>query len=554
MKRDVANRKSLHDGHESRELGDDPHQVVASVAVRFPEFDKFTRTRNQDGSLGGARNCRRLASSSVKDAFIAELPDGPQHGVRVHAKYSSEIPCLRNFLSRCRLPLRDGATDGCCDLLVQEELAFAVDRRQSKRVAARRIDIRHETNHSSVMTILIERPTTAVEGDLAEPISAEVLFAEARQRARRRRNFVIIAMAVVFALVVAGTVVIAQTWAHHPTIAQRPAPAFSTGSDGFPTTMVVWEAPTAHHENGIEVIDSTTGKTVRTLVKNTGLPGYQANPTNPLAYVYFGFDLTNDGSRLYFNADREIESVGANGGHVSRIAAGTHPVVSPDGTTLAYRPNGSRSFEPFGTGPTFAVRDLQSGKTELVTMPGVRTGQKVTVAWLPDSTHLLLHASDLTQCTGGTACPTHATRNPQWSSSTQILDTASGTFAPVPAATAAALHESASIMPQLEGAGTNDNQVRVSAVVSPETRNSFTELGTLDIATGVVDWKYRLPRDFRIGFDVAQLRGQDSGDHFILDNDRSPGLRRWSPTVSNQPVPVGRTPRVLTLGDYWVSA
>lgn len=409
------------------------------------------------------------------------------------------------------------------------------------------------------MTILIERPRTAVEGDLAEPISAEVLFAEARQRARRRRNIRIVAIAVVVALVVAGAVVIAQPWAHHPTVAQGPAPDFTTDSDGFPTSMVVWEAPTAQHPGGIEVINSHSGKTVRTLVKNTSRPGYYPEPSNPLAYVYFGFDLTNDGRTLYFNAGHEIESVSTSGGPVSPVVSGTHPVVSPDGTMLAYRPDRVESFDQFAGGPRFAVRNLRTGESKIVTIPGVRPYQEINIAWLPDSTHLLVHASDLYQCLPARMCPGQVSRNPQWSSSTQILDTASAKFAPVPAATAAALYESPSIVPQLEGAGTGADVVRVSAVVSPFTPNSFTELGTLDVVTGVVHWKYRVPGQFVIASnrfdmntDIAQLPGQDAGDHFLLDTRWSAGLRRWSPAASNKPSPVGRTPRVLSSGYYWI--
>ncbi|HEY2644999.1 MAG TPA: hypothetical protein VGI56_14685 [Galbitalea sp.] len=411
------------------------------------------------------------------------------------------------------------------------------------------------------MTILIERPTTTVEGDLAELICAEVLFAEARERARRRRNFVIIAISVVFALVVAGAVVIAEPWAHHPTIAQRPAPAFSTDSDGFPTTMVVWEAPSAHHENGIEVIDSTTGKTVRTLVKNVGDVWYHPVPANPLAYVHYGFDLTNDGRTLYFNSNREIESVSTSGGPVSRIVSGTHPVVSPNGTMLAYRPDANDSFSQFSEGPEFAVRNLRTGVTRMVTMPGVMSEQTVTLAWLPDSTRILVHASDQDQCSPGAACSLTPRRHRGWSNSTQLLDTSTGAFAPVPAATSAALDESSAIRAHLEGAGAKDNLVRVSAVVSPVTPNAFTELGTLDVATGIVSWQYRLPADFKIrsqdplgyptALDAAELPGQDSGDHFILESSDPSGLHRWSPAVSNKPAPVGRTARVLSFDPYW---
>jgi hypothetical protein len=405
------------------------------------------------------------------------------------------------------------------------------------------------------MIVTEDRPRALVEGD-KEPISAEVLFAEARERGRRRRNRAILTGAVALAIVLVGTVAIVQSQVP-PKVTQRPAPAEITDSEGFPTEIVAWEAPTAGHEGGIEVISSKTGKTLRTLVKNTGkTSAVPYSLDNPLAYVSYGFDLTNDGRTLYFNSDNEIESVSTSGGAVSRIAYGTNPVVSPDGMMLAYQPGRAKFNFGYVDGPKFAIKDLRTGQTKSLAIPAVLSGQKVTLAWLPDSHRLVVHASDLSQCLGGFNCPAPLSRNPKWSNTTQFLDTADYAFTPVRTATSAALDESASFMPQLDGAGSSGNLVRVSAVAYANSPSSFTEVGTLDVSSGVLHWQYRVPAGFNIGVDVAQLPGQDSGTHFILDsnNNHVAGLHRWSPSRSATPEPVGKTARILAPGRYWVFA
>ncbi|MCU1598673.1 MAG: hypothetical protein JWQ47_2412 [Glaciihabitans sp.] len=404
------------------------------------------------------------------------------------------------------------------------------------------------------MIVTEDRPRALVEGD-RELISAEVLFAEARERGRRRRNRTILTGAVALAIVLVGTVVIVQSQVP-PKVTQRPAPAAITDSEGFPTEIVAWDAPTAGHEGGIEVISSKTGKTLRTLVRNTAKPSDLTNSTdNPLAYVSYGFDLTNDGRTLYFNSGNEIESVSTSGGAVSRIAYGTNPIVSPDGMMLAYQPGRAKFNFGYVDGPKFAIKDLRTGQTKSLAIPAVLPGQKVTLAWLPDSHRLVIHASDLIHCVGG-ACLSRGLPNPAWSNTTQILDTSDYAFAPVRAATSAALDESASFMPQLDGAGSSGNVVRVSAVADANTASSFTEVGTLDVASGVLHWQYRVPAGFNIGVNLVQLPGQDSGTHFILNSNNIHflGLHKWSPSRSATPEPVGKTARILSPSRYWTFA
>ena len=79
------------------------------------------------------------------------------------------------------------------------------------------------------------------------------------------------------------------------------------------------------------VLDATDGHVVRTLADDIGI-------------TFGGISATPDGQTIYFARRRvalpcdriEIASVSSAGGPVEVIGTGISPVVSPDGTTLAY--------------------------------------------------------------------------------------------------------------------------------------------------------------------------------------------------------------------------
>jgi hypothetical protein len=398
-----------------------------------------------------------------------------------------------------------------------------------------------------------------IQGD-SEFITAEVLFAEARAHARRRRRRVVTAIAVVGAAALAGSAALVWTNSRSQP-APNLGPSFAMTADGFPSEFVAWEPPTKGRIGGIEVISSTTGKTIRTLVKNTNHPETTGEVTNPLAYLVAGFDLTNDGHTLYYNANYTIDSVSISGGAVSHIAIGSDPMVSPNGDLLAYRPGFGEgdipSFVQFGTGPILAIKDIATGQIRKFTVPGVKLGQAVTASWLPDSQRILIYATNKDVCGPGPGCATTTDgRHPGWSSVAKLLDVSTGEWSTVPAGVLGALRQTATVTPHLSGAASDGNAVRISATVitgiASTSVSEFTEVGTVNVATGMLRWQYRMPAGF-VFPDLAELPGQDSGEHFVVTgiSAQSPGLHQWSPAEQVAPQQIGATPRVLASSPYW---
>jgi hypothetical protein len=111
---------------------------------------------------------------------------------------------------------------------------------------------------------------------------------------------------------------------------------------------------------------------------------------------------------LYFAVKKacgaEVESMPADGGPLTMIAAGSEPAVSPDGTKLAYasQPSTADGCPPVttanpGTQFMLVVRTLASGAT--VTMPQSPITQQGLFApishlsWAPDNTYLAVSIS-----------------------------------------------------------------------------------------------------------------------------------------------------------------
>lgn len=403
------------------------------------------------------------------------------------------------------------------------------------------------------MSVIEDQSRSRVEADV-EPLTVEILFAEARAHARRRRKRIGAVVAFVIAAIVAMTGGFLWMVRAPQQRSSTQSVSIPTQSDTFPGQFVVWEAPTGRSKGGIEVISSKTGRTLRTLVTNSAQPLTVGTMTDPLSYVVLGFDLTNDGHTLYFNSNSTIDSVSTSGGAVTAVAAGTHPMVSPDTTLLAYRPGASASFAQFGQGASLAVKLLATGRVSTFTMPGVKPGQAVSASWLPDSRHLLLSASSVPVCSPSLACLTY---RPGWHDIATVLDVVTGKFASVSPAVAAALAPSASSHLQLNGAALKGAEVRVAEVVTryrePNYLPDYTEVGTLNVATGKLTWQYRTPAGYEF-VAVGALAGASSGDHFIVyrNTTKRSGLYSWSPAVHLQPQPIGATPRLLQFGSYWV--
>jgi hypothetical protein len=407
------------------------------------------------------------------------------------------------------------------------------------------------------MTVIEDRPRTRDEGDTA-PVTAEVLFAEARARGRRRRNRLIGIIAGVLAAAVAISAWL--LWVgRQPNQATLAGPAIATTANGFPRDFVAWDGPSGHNPGGIELISSTTGKTVRVLVKNTHQSVGDEAVDNPLAYLTVGFDLTNDGRTVYYNSNYRIDSVTTTDGVVSHVVTGSNPLVSPDARLLAYRPRpggGVPILSQFGAGPTFAIKDLGSGAVSKFTIPRVQRGQAVTASWLPDSRHILIYAPNRPACSPGPSCGAWPNGGPSLSTVATVLDVTTGEFTGLSSGVSRLLDQSSKTSTELEGAGSSGSNVRISmdvdTSVSTLAPSDFVKFGMLNIRTGRVRWQYALPAGYWSD-GMVLLPGQDSGTHFVVTRTgaQGAGLYQWSPAERPSLRPIGTTPRSLAYFPYW---
>jgi dipeptidyl aminopeptidase/acylaminoacyl peptidase len=158
--------------------------------------------------------------------------------------------------------------------------------------------------------------------------------------------------------------------------AQRATPTPTPGA----STEVV--AVVGHNTEGdrLVVLSAEDGHEIRTLAEGIGI-------------TLGGIAATPDGNTAYFTRLRqglpcsviEIARVPLAGGAVETVVSpGSHPVVSPDGRTLAY----ARSSPPDAcvSGGTIALRDLASGQEREINLgPIVQPW-----SWSPDGTQIVV--------------------------------------------------------------------------------------------------------------------------------------------------------------------
>jgi hypothetical protein len=232
------------------------------------------------------------------------------------------------------------------------------------------------------MTVLDDRPSASrgrpvAEGDAA---TAQALFEEAR-RLRRRRIRRWAALTVSVGLIVGMIVAILASHADStgaPASVGQRDPATGTPAVAFPAEMVVWK------DFRIEVISSKNGQLIRTLATDVALNRGTPQPTvSSSGTVYF-----DDAHDVNITAPTEqILSVPLLGGPVTVVADGRHPVVSPNGRSLAYVTYVDDTAGREG----IVVRDLRTGATK--TWPYSDTGPDISaLAWSPDSESLSFSA------------------------------------------------------------------------------------------------------------------------------------------------------------------
>jgi hypothetical protein len=154
--------------------------------------------------------------------------------------------------------------------------------------------------------------------------------------------------------------------------------------------FLVAHTPTQTGKPGaIAVYDSRTGRRLRVL-------GAAYDP-----YLMNGFTLSADRATLYYTRLNEpaqhfeIVAVPVTGGRTRVIALGSILDLSPDGTSMAYAPQGSSD--------TLAIMNLATGATRREPVPHRQAAYRsFGAAWIGDPNHLLVVSYSVPQppCTG----------------------------------------------------------------------------------------------------------------------------------------------------------
>jgi hypothetical protein len=399
----------------------------------------------------------------------------------------------------------------------------------------------------------------AVQERYAGPASlanaVEVLFKEARARARRRRiltSLIIIAVVVVVGF---GAGIGAM-------LLDPPKPSTNSGASlsaagstsTFPGTYLSYEDPGLNKSGGPGIFVMST---------KTGLPIRRLVPGNNF-YIGYGFALTSDGTTLYYdeqagtNGEMRILSVPVAGGTPHAVGVGTTPQTSPDGRTLAYRPNGATILnDQFKSRPEIALLDVTTGKTRLVSIPGLKMGQPLQLSWV-NPTEIYVASSNLAlgNCFNPKAvCPA---KDPDWTALAEVVDTTTGHWTRVtlpdpkkyviepdfggPGLINSGFGGYAStgnprpVLPNigLAGPSSTPSSVRVtgSGVLS-NGPDSVPAIGTMNVNTGVITWTDAVPAGFAI------VAGTTSGESYLLSRIADGQLMKWSPSSGRTPSTVG---------------
>jgi hypothetical protein len=351
---------------------------------------------------------------------------------------------------------------------------------------------------TSADTAVRPRPASP-EGADAESLPGEVWPRERSQR---------IAPLLGLCLILTAAAVVAVALARAPSAPHPTAPS-AVSSAPVPSVLVV-HTPTATGLPGtIEVVDSGTGRVIRTL-------GSAYDP-----YLMNGFQLSADRSTLYYTRLNEpaqtIEIVAAPlaGGPSRVVAHGIDPQLSPDGALMSYR--------PYGQQQTIDVMTLRTGRVVEAHLP--TSDPSVDVfgsSWLPDAHQLLVTIGTTHDvCTGPPpfSCATDfATRpapalaylldvgrRPAWSAAPAVRGSSEGWAALA-----------------LQGPGTTSGTVLAIRSAPPAAGAAIAQtVVTVQVSTGRVLSELSLPTG------ASFLARDTSGTHFLLADAR--GTVVWSP-------------------------
>ena len=113
-----------------RRLGDvldDLYEFVDAIAVFTGERHELPRSLDDRTALGRSRDRDAAAAAELEQAFVAELSEGAEDGVRVHSEDCGEVFGGRESFAGFGFAVGEGAADLACDLFVQVEGVVVVE-------------------------------------------------------------------------------------------------------------------------------------------------------------------------------------------------------------------------------------------------------------------------------------------------------------------------------------------------------------------------------------------------------------------------------------------
>jgi WD40-like Beta Propeller Repeat len=194
--------------HRSVDSLDDLDQLVDSVALLPREADEVAGSRGDGPPLRRPRDRHTPSAAKVQQAFVPELPERPENGVRVDAEHGREVARGREAVTGRRFAVRDRTADFRSNLLVELRRRAAVD-----------LDADHGASDTSVIVrTLPTAPPRRPKPPQADPL--EALIKEARERQRRRRIRLTVLLGAIV-LLGAGAYLVAANGGSKPLTATR---------------------------------------------------------------------------------------------------------------------------------------------------------------------------------------------------------------------------------------------------------------------------------------------------------------------------------------------
>ena len=163
---------------------DDFDEFGAVVAALAAELDELGCFCEQGAALGCAGDADAVSRAELEESFVAQQPQGAQHGVGVDVHDGCEMARGWEAFTGFGFAVGDRAADLCGDLVVQEGWVVAVDldidQCASHSSATDHRITRIDLSHAQRMTLTTEQPPPEA------PDAGVIKEARARQRRHRR--------------------------------------------------------------------------------------------------------------------------------------------------------------------------------------------------------------------------------------------------------------------------------------------------------------------------------------------------------------------------------